>query len=382
MKVSWESDESHVLINPRAPKYILDQVLSIREKLSQYKGHIWIASSGTTSSNPNHIKLIGLSKRAFLESARSVNRHIQSNQKDICLHALPDFHVGGLSVWARAFISGAKVIPCYSPEKKWDPKKYYLDIVESKASLLSFVPAQLYDMVTHHFKAPKTLRCVFVGGGFLSADLYLKARQLNWNILPTYGCSECCSQVATAELSSLDNFDYPQLKILSHLKVKCNQENRFMFSGKSLLTTYAYLKGEKISIDNPVKEGWCLSDDVGKVKQDFLEFYHRVDDQVKVSGELVNLRQLQSILKECLKSQVSSCDGAVLALPDVRKGRHIVLLLTRSVIDWQKVQSEFNQKVLPIARAQKVYFSDWIPRTPLGKLKINEALQLVLEQKN
>ena len=36
------------------------------------------------------------------------------------------------------------------------------------------------------------------GGGAVSDELYRDARALGWRVLPSYGMTECCSQVATA----------------------------------------------------------------------------------------------------------------------------------------------------------------------------------------
>ena len=40
------------------------------------------------------------------------------------------------------------------------------------------------------------------GGGALDPSLYKQARDLGWPLLPSYGLTECGSQVATASLSS------------------------------------------------------------------------------------------------------------------------------------------------------------------------------------
>jgi O-succinylbenzoic acid--CoA ligase len=103
VEIDWLSHESHVLLNPRMPD-------AERQRLESFvvplPGHLWLATSGTTGS----LKLTALSKRAMLASAAAVNRHLQSDADDVWLCVLPTFHVGGLGIYARAFLSGAQVV--------------------------------------------------------------------------------------------------------------------------------------------------------------------------------------------------------------------------------------------------------------------------------
>ncbi|HEX6085416.1 MAG TPA: AMP-binding protein, partial [Thermoanaerobaculia bacterium] len=103
MDIDWLSDESHVLLNPRMPAAERERLQSF---VTELPGHLWLATSGTTGS----LKLTALSKRAMLASAAAVNRHLQSTASDVWLCVLPSFHVGGLGIYARAFLSGARVV--------------------------------------------------------------------------------------------------------------------------------------------------------------------------------------------------------------------------------------------------------------------------------
>jgi O-succinylbenzoic acid--CoA ligase len=101
--IDWRSDESHLLLNPRMPR-------EERRRLESYvvplKAHVWLATSGTSGA----LKLTALSKKALLASAASVNRHLQSYSKYVWCCVLPTFHVGGLGIYARALLSGARVV--------------------------------------------------------------------------------------------------------------------------------------------------------------------------------------------------------------------------------------------------------------------------------
>jgi o-succinylbenzoate---CoA ligase len=173
--IDWLSTDSHVLLNPRMPE---EERRRLESLVVDLPGHVWLATSGTTGA----LKLTALSKRALLASAAAVNRHLQSDDRDVWLCVLPTFHVGGLGIYARAFLSGARVVT-----SGWED-----------VTLASLVPAQVTDLVRDRVEAPPSLRAVVVGGGALSEELYAAARALGWPLLPSYGMTECCSQVATA----------------------------------------------------------------------------------------------------------------------------------------------------------------------------------------
>lgn len=150
--IDWCSEETAILINPRLPA---EEAKEMRELLSQValKGHLWLATSGT-----KELKWVALSKEAILTSAEAVNRALGSDKNDIWLNPLPSFHVGGLGITARAYLSHATVI---TELGKWDPLGFYQKL--PSATLTSLVPAQLYDLIHLKLPAPPLLRAVIVG---------------------------------------------------------------------------------------------------------------------------------------------------------------------------------------------------------------------------
>ena len=103
MDIDWTSSESEILINPRG----MPSDRRILDAAKHLPGHIWVATSGSTQ-----LKWVGLSKEAIQLSAQAVNKHLHSTSADIWIHCLPDFHVGGLGIWARSALSGARVVDC------------------------------------------------------------------------------------------------------------------------------------------------------------------------------------------------------------------------------------------------------------------------------
>lgn len=370
--MNWESSASEILLNPRllpSEQSNIDQAL---QKFSELKGHLWVATSGTTGEP----KYVALSKEAILSSARGVNVHLRASSADCWIHSLPPFHVGGLGIYARAYLSQSKVIEYYS-RCRWEPKSFHAQAIESNVTLTALVPTQLYDLVQCGLAAPKSLRAVIVGGGKLSKKLYHSAIALGWKILPSYGCTECASQIATAPLDSLKEECFPQAKVLSHLEVKINPEGLICVKGKSLLTGYAL--GNDFHFVDPKKDGWFTTEDLGKVvDSSYLEVYGRQGNFIKIGGESVNTDRLDAILEE-VKSRIHfNSDAVLLPMPDERLG-FVIHLFT--VQNGDLLMQAFNEQVLPFERIRKVNVVDKIPKTELGKVKKEELKRTDLVSK-
>jgi O-succinylbenzoic acid--CoA ligase len=369
--VDWGSSDSHLLLNPRLPRAEVDGLeLS---KLTQLPSHIWLASSGSTGG----LKLYALSKTAFLVSAESVNNHLKVKKADIWLNVLPVFHVGGLSIWARAYLSSSRIVD--RSADTWSADKFHSWAAEARATLSSLVPTQVHDLVQFGKPAPLSLRAIVVGGGALGPELYKKARQLGFRLLPSYGLTECCSQVATADLSTLTDIpeDFPKYKILSHVQLE-EKADRLAIKSAALFTAHAtWRTGENPHAEILWRAGeWYFSSDAATIQDGFLFDLRRQDDAVKISGELVSLPKVRQIWEQyfsTVATNVSETNWAMMTQANARLGAEVVLILPsslqKSAPDWIK---KFNTSISPVERVRCAYFIDQIPRTPLGKISYSD----------
>jgi O-succinylbenzoic acid--CoA ligase len=344
--IDWTSRESHVLLNPRMPA---DEQARLRSYVIDLPGHLWLATSGTTGA----LKLTALSKDAMLASAAAVNRHIEATASDVWCCVLPLFHVGGLGIYARAFLSGSRV-----ERTDWNARQFASN---GEMTLASLVPAQVSDLVESNLASPPNLRAVIVGGGALSDALYSKARTLGWRLLPSYGMTETCSQVATATLAT------PELVLLDHMDARTEPDGRLAFRGASLLSGYATEHG----FIDPKIDGWFLTDDLGSIDSRRLRVEGRRGDFIKIGGESVDLARLDAIL-----ASIAGLNAAVLAIPDARLG-HVIHLAVGTSADGDEVAAAFNARVHPFERARAVHCVAEIPRSPLGKLLRQELARMI-----
>lgn len=366
--VDWESSQSRALLNPRMPEADVRHLLTLFEaSRSELPGHLYLATSGTTRQDQQRLKWVCLSKSAFLASAAAVNNHLESTSQDCWAQSLPEFHVGGLGIRARAHLSGAPVVEI----PKWHASHFIEQVQMKKVTLAALVPTQIFDLIRAGHPAPSSLRAVVVGGGALSALLYQQARTLNWPLLPSYGMTEACSQIATSTASN------SRLQPLPHIQLRVSPTDCIEVKGPSLLTAYVSEEGSQAHVHDPKKEGWFLSNDRGQILEDgSLRVLGRVGDFFKMGGESVELSRLRIILEE-IKTQhpTLTSDVELIPLEEERLG-HVVALLSDSQLSPSEADHliiQFNQKVLPFERIRQWKRVEKIQRTELGKLKVAQT---------
>lgn len=381
--LSWHTSENAVLLNPRWPLAEAASLTEVAEVLSarfHLAGHVWLATSGSTSQKLASNKLVALSKNAFLTSAKSVNRHLQVTASDTWLQVLPRFHVGGLGIEVRAMLSQSKVIQNF---ERWDPART-LGLLESeKITLASMVPTQIFDLVQARLKAPADLRAVIVGGGALTESLYAAARHLGWALLPSFGMTETCSQIATASLESLQQLSMPLPQKLGHVKWRKSEDGYLEVSGPSLLSYYGQRQSNgAIQGWDPKVEHWFRSEDFVNLHTNNTEiqFLGRKNDFIKIGGEGSSIGRLREIFERVLLTLCSNAPtsaGSLVAeqvvlldAPSSRLGTeiHLGYLATTDQKLLLEIKEKYNQEVLPFEKVREIKLVPEIPRSELGKV--------------
>lgn len=346
------------------------------EILGWGQDHVAIMTSGSTSRSGVGAWVI-LSREALSRSAQAVNQHLQVNPRDRWACALPLFHVGGLGILVRAQAGGNEV--CHF-RQKWQAGDFCRFLQNERVTLTSLVPTQVFDLVSQGQAAPKDLRAVVVGGGMLPVPMYLKARQLGWPLLPSYGMTEFCSQVATADLSTLETSGYPDLKILPHAEVRTAWvDGERVLEIRSSCRFTARFKFDDGQWRSEVPEGdWYRTSDRGRVVNGNLIPRGRVDEKVKILGELVDLAPLRQ-----LWAQLAGPSSLIVDMPDSRRGKRLVAVIEGDPKDRHELErqfQEFNALVGPLERLESLIFFDAVPRSELGKVLWGELRSLVAEK--
>lgn len=365
--VNWSGPDSLCLLDPRTPH--ADQIrLRAASGAVAWPAHVWLATSGSSALPGTLPSLLGLSKHAFLVSAAAVNRHLEVVPGDRWLAPLPTFHVGGLAISARAALSGSEVIPYWRSDRRWSPQAYHGALVDAGATLSAVVPTQLHDLVLHSLPCPPSLRCLLVGGAALSSELWEAAQSLGWPVSPTYGMTECCSQVATALLgASSDSGGLPPLQLLSHIDARV-VDGQLQVRSEALASGRVRIQEDGYTVEDLLVGGWYLTGDKGAIEGDTLSIHGRAMDWIKVGGEGVDLVPLRRRLAGLVSQAGLPGEHLLVAVPDARLGH--VLATASSGCSAEQAESllqAFNKGVLPYAVVRKAALLPSIPRSALGK---------------
>ena len=373
--IDWESSKTLILMNPRFPPGVAEEIQKELEAFSDLLGHFWLATSGSTASSMGEMKWTALSKEALLSSAAAVNSLLASSAQDRWLNPLPLFHVGGLGILARAHLSGAEVIDAYA--SKWEALRFAALLKEVEPTLVSLVPAQLYDLVALKVKPPPSLRAVFIGGGALQEPLYRQAIAQGWKLLPSYGLTECASQVATAPLAQAGSAALPPLELLPHVQASLSPRGCLQIKSQALLTCYALKKEGKFQRFDPKRDGWFETEDRAALAQRILTLFGRDGSFIKIGGESCDLLRLERILEELKLQNALQVDLALVAVKDDRLGHVIHLAAATTPDQIVPLVEQFQSQVLPFERIRKIHYLDRLPRTALSKLIVPELLKRI-----
>lgn len=359
LRTGRPSDEAVVLANPRLPADAVAPLVAYLAGEARFRGHFAIASSGSTAAVPGENKWVLLSRDALLASAEAVNRHLEAGPHDGWLSPLPDFHVGGLGIHARALLAGAPVTPLGA----WSPRAFADALKASGATLAALVPAQVFDLVTAGIAAPPGVRAIVVGGGALVPELEIRARALRWPLLASYGLSECASQVATAfpETPAGERW----LPLLTHVTAEIDAESRLVLRSPSLLTGYLYVRGGHVRFEDPKRGGALVTGDRAELDGRRLRFLGRDGDRVKVLGENVDLARLRELLDGLRLDLAPGADVALVAVDDARRGSRLELWTASG--GTERLVAAFNERVMPFERVAPRAVAH-IPRSALGKI--------------
>jgi O-succinylbenzoic acid--CoA ligase len=375
------SDDNLILLNPRWPEADFKSLKNLAETAQAERGlqgHVWIATSGSTAESASATKLVALSKKALMSSAKSVNQHLQSTNQDVWTQVLPHFHVGGFGIEVRAMLSGARVVNALK-DSRWDADYFYDVLVQEKCTLSALVPTQVFDLVERGYKSPQSLRAIVVGGGALEVALYDRARALGWPLLPSYGMTETASQIATAKLDSLKESNYPEIELLSHAQARTNEGGFLEVTADSLFTCYAQNTSEGVKHWDPKNGKWFTTEDRGEVQGHTLKILGRSKDYIKIGGEGTNVARLRALLEQAALDLDPQWPMQVtlLDMPSERLGAEIHMVSTLSADANAKIAESYSAKVLPFEKIRKTHTVSSIPRSDLGKILWQQLKKLL-----
>ena len=256
-------------------------------------------TSGTTGSPKGAL----LSHRNLFWNAIGSAIHLGVMPEDRWLVCMPLFHVGGLSILLRSALYGSAAIL----HERFDPDAVNLALDEEGVTLVSWVPTMLERVLAARGgrRAPRSLRCVLLGGGPAPRDLIERARSQGFPIAATYGLTEASSQVATqlptlaasAGVSGLCPIFGIQLNTIDgDGKSVRGRPGEILVRGPTVMEGYWNRPQES---ERALRGGWLHTGDIGVLDPaGALEVLERRCDLIISGGENIYPTEIERVLLE------------------------------------------------------------------------------------
>ncbi len=272
-------------LNAKLPEHQIKDILQkIEDHDSVHEKQLatFLLTSG--SSGKPKIACHSLGNHYF--SAMGSNSVIPLSPNDRWLLTLPLYHVGGLQILFRSFVASSAVVISNKPMIE--------TLLNKKITHLSLVPTQLYRLLNEDHSVLKRLssqlKCILLGGGPISAELYKKAIELGLRVCPSYGLTEMTSQVCT------DSSQSPYLSCgrpLPFREVKVSEDGEILVKGETLFQGYVENSTPLLNLN----DGWFATGDLGSFGADgTLHFLGRKDHLFISGGENIQPEEIEEHL--------------------------------------------------------------------------------------
>jgi O-succinylbenzoic acid--CoA ligase len=293
-----------------------------------------VFTSGTTGEP----RPVFLTRAHFEASARASAAVLGVEPDDRWLCCLPVFHVGGLSIFTRSAIYATTVVA----EPGFDAGRVK-DLVEAgEVTLASLVPTMLARLRDAGLERAPGLRAMLLGGGPIPDDLLEWAVRAGLPVRPTYGMTETCSQIATAEVG--ERLARP----LPGAEVRIADDEEIL------------VRGPMVAVD-----GWLHTGDRGRLAGDgLLEVHGRLDDLIVTGGENVAAAEVEAVLLE----HPGVSEAAVIGVEDPEWGRAVTAFVVSTASE-DEVCAHAGERLPGFKVPKEVFVLDELPRTPSGKVE-------------
>lgn len=308
-----------------------------------------------TSGTPKGARL---SRRAFVGAAAASAARLGWRENDRWLLAMPLAHVGGLSVLVRTLIARRTIV--LAPEGPFDARRMLTLAEQREVSLLSLVPTQLARLVELGARAPGSVRAVLLGGAACPEPVLERAVALGWPLHTTYGLTETCAQVSTAEMpvrSAADGVGRP----LAGIEVEI-REGRIHV--RSPFAMDGWLDPEAAPPFDA--DGFYDTGDLGELDaRGRLHVHTRREDLIVTGGENVYPAEIERALLE-IDGILEAC---VVGVPDETWGQRVAAaIVVRTPLEPAGVVVTLRERLAGFKVPRSLVTLEALPTNAVGKV--------------
>lgn len=284
-RIIWHEIDG-LVTDPGIEKSVVEGFSIEIDKIPQLRDATIIFTSGSASAPKAVLHTFG----NHYYSALGSNQNIRFQGGDGWLLALPLYHVGGLAILFRAWISGGAIIIPDNESSLAD------SIIMSEPSHISLVATQLYRLMREKRVIPhlQKMKAILLGGGSIAHSLIKESLAYQLPIYTSYGSTEMASQITTTAPGDPFEKLFTAGKLLEHRQLKISLDGEILVKGKTLFKGYVE-EGKGVTAMN--KEGWFATGDLGQLDSDgYLIVSGRKDNMFVSGGENIQPEEIEQEL--------------------------------------------------------------------------------------
>ncbi len=342
-------------------------------------------TSGTTSRP----KMVPLSHRNLVASARNISETLSLSEQDLCMNVMPLFHIHGLMACVLASLQARAGVMCTTG---FSAPSFIGQLSTSGATWFSAVPTMHQAIVARVLADPSLSRKInlrFVRSSSASLAPTLMGdieKAFGAPVIEAYGMTEASHQMASNPLppreqkpGSVGLAAGPEVCILGPdgSLLGSGQVGEIVIRGANVTAGYA---------ENPAANaeafanGWFRTGDQGTIDEEgYLYITGRLKEIINRGGEKISPREID----EVLLTHPSVLQAVAFALPDEKLGDEVaaaVVLEAGDGVSERELQEYAAERLTDFKIPRRIIFVDEIPKGPTGKLKrVGLADQLGLD---
>lgn len=286
---------------------------------------------------------------------------------------IPLHHVGGLAILTRSLFSGCAV----RLHDGFDVAEAAVALRTGGVTISSLVPTMLHRLLDADEKlrgdALPALRAVLLGGAGAPDALWERIRERELPVAGTYGMTESCAQVATADPSRWREEAGTAGRPLRGVELEiCDADGRRCGAGtegeihlRGPMIAEGYFRDPAATAE-AFPDGWLATGDVG-VRDDAgcLRVLARREDMILSGGEKVYPAAVEAVLLR----HAGVTDAAVVGVEDEEWGQRVAAaLVLRPDADVRDVEEFCRTELAGYQLPRRWLVLDALPRTASGKL--------------
>jgi O-succinylbenzoic acid--CoA ligase len=292
--------------------------------------------------------------------------------EDRWLVCMPLFHLGGLSILLRSALYGSAAIL----HEGFDPDAVNRALDEDGVTLVSWVPTMLERVLAARGgrRAPRSLRCVLLGGGSAPRELLDRARSDGFPIAATYGLTEASSQVATQLPTLAESAGVSGMRPIFGTELMTVDEDgepvrdrpgEIVVRGPTVMEGYWQ---RPVESEHALRGGWLHTGDIGLLDSTgALEVLDRRCDLIVSGGENIYPTEIEVVLLE----HPAVAEAAVGGRADAEYGRRPIAWLVATPgkrLDPAEIRRFCEDRLAGYKIPVAFTIVDALPRNSVGKL--------------